>query len=298
MISSRVGPLVARASYAPSSTRFSTACAYVVDVNVGAEPGSVLPSRAPYEGRDRSVHAHQTWCSPACRLTEIVPRDHHRRLSTDLVAQRTGKPREFDRARSAPVPWTMPVLRALFACPCIPRSSGWPRVSDCGRSTARKQWGFLSPSNQLSGPTLYPAPPSAQIPGWLCSNGEPREQAHIPAQQPSKGQDPRLPPAHAHARRPSHPCCSSRQGSLRTVRLRLDACCQRVIVCEAAPISPQFFEGHAEQVDLVQAAASSWFMSTRPMRVRVNRRASVLSSLRPWATPWSATAPNASCGLS
>src|SRR5664280_112996 len=217
------------------------------------------PHGAPYEGRDRSVHAHQTWCSPACRLTEMVPRDHLMRISTDLVAQCTGKPREFDRARSAPVPWTMPVLRAVFACPCIPRSSGWPRVSDCGRSTARKQWGFLSPSNQLSGPTLYPAPPSAQIHGWLCSNGEPREQAHLPAEQPSSGQDPWFPPAYAHPCRSRDPGCSPRQGSLRTFRLRLDACCRRVIVCEPAAISPQFFEGRAELADLVAAVDSSWF---------------------------------------
>jgi len=210
-------------------------------------------------------------------------------------------PDEFDRARPAPVSWTKLVLRAVFACPCISRSPWWPRASDCGRSASLKQWSSLHSqsvalSYQLTRPTPYPAPPSAHIPGWLCSNGEPREQAHLPAEQPSTGQDPRLPPSHAHPGRPRHPGRPPRQGSLRTVRLRLDACCPRVIVCEAAPISPQFFEARAEQVDLVQAAASSWFMSTRPTRVRVNRRGSVLSSPKRWATRWSATAPKGYCG--
>ena len=256
----------------------------------GAKPMSVCPHGEPYEGRSRSVHAHKTGCLPACRLTGIVPPHHHRLFSPDSVAQRSGKRREFDRALLAPVPWRKPVLRAFFACPCIPRSCGGrglPIVADQRLESS----GVLAPLNELTRPTLYPAPPSAQIPGWLCSNGEPREQAHLPAEQPSSGQDPRLPPAYAYPRGPRHPGCSPRQGSLRTFRLRLDACCRRVIVCEPAAISAQFFEGRAEQADLVQAAASSWSMSTRPTRVRVNRRGSVLSSPRLWATRWSATAP-------
>src|SRR5450631_110357 len=174
----------------------------------------------------------------------------------------------------------------------------WPRASDCGRSAARKQREDGALPHQLTRPTPYPAPPSAQTPGWLCSNGEPREQAHLPAEQPSAGQDPRLPPAHAYPRRPRHPCCPTRQGSLRTVRLRLDACCQRVIVCEPAPISPQYFAGHAEQVDLVQAAATWWFMPTRPTHVRVNRRGPVLLSPRLWVTQLFATAPSGFFGHS
>jgi hypothetical protein len=208
----------------------------------------------------------------------------------------------------------MPVLRAVFACPCVHaafRVRGLPIVADQHLESGRagctpKARCTLSRCTvnqrvrrkELTRSILYPAPPSAQIPGWLCSNGEPREQAHLPAEQPSAGQDPRLPSAYAHPRRSRHPGRPPRQGSLRTVRLRLDACCQRVIVCEAAPISAQYFGGHAEQADLVQAAASSWFMPTRPTCVRVNRRGSVLSSPRPWATLWSGTAPNGSCGHS
>jgi hypothetical protein len=226
----------------------------------------------------------------------------------------TAKGYEFDRARLAPVRWTMPVLRAVFACPCVHavfRVRGLPIVADqrleCGRAGCTLKARFtLSPCtanqlprrSELTRSILYPAPPSAQTPGWLCSNGEPREQAHLPAEQPSAGQDPRLPSAYAHPRGPRHPGCPPRQGSLRTVRLRLDACCQRVIVCGAAPISARYFGGHAAQADLVQAAASSWFMPTRPTRARVSRRGSVLSSPGRWATRWFATAPNGSCAHS
>ena len=192
----------------------------------------------------------------------------------------------FDHALPTPVPWVKPVLRAVFACPCFTqcvRGYRLPTVADQRRS--------VDPSH------LVPAPPSAQIPGWLCSNGEPREQAHLPAKQPPTGQDPRIPSAHAHPCRPRHPGCPSPQGSLRTVRLRRDACCQRVIVCETAPISGQYFGGHVEQVDLVQVAVLSWFMPTQPTRERVNRRGSVLLSPRPWETRLFATARSGCCGL-
>jgi hypothetical protein len=215
---------------------------------------SVCPHGAPYEGRCCSVLAHKTRCLPACRPTRIVPRHHHKPFLSDSVAQRSGKRHEFDRALVAPVPWRQPVLRAVFACPRIPRSYGdrrLPIVAD----QRLKAVGTLTPSNELARPTLYPAPPSAQIPGWLCSNGEPCEQAHLPTEQPPSGQDPRLPPAYAYPGGSRNPGCSPRQGSLRTIRLRLDPCCRRVIVCEAAAISPQFSGEHAEHADLVQAAA-------------------------------------------
>jgi len=38
---------------------------------------------------------------------------------------------------------------------------------------------------------------------------KPREQAHLPAQQPASRQDPWVPPAHAHPRRPRHPGSAS-----------------------------------------------------------------------------------------
>ena len=183
------------------------------------------------------------------------------------------------------------MLRALFACPCIPPRYGGSRLPIVADQLLESS-GAACPLEWVDCPTLYPAPPSAQIPGWLCSNGEPREQAHLPAEQPSSGQDPWLPPAYAHPCRSRDSGCSPRQGSLRTFRLRLDACCRRVIVCEPAAISAQFFEGRAELADLVQAVDSSWFMSTQPTRVRDSRRGSVLSSPRLLVTRSFATAPS------
>ena len=46
-----------------------------------------------------------------------------------------------------------------------------------------------------------------------------REQAHLPAEQPAPGQDPRLPSAHAHPRRPRHPVRPSPQGPHRALGL-------------------------------------------------------------------------------
>ena len=98
--------------------------------------------------KNRSVHAHKTGCQSACRLTGIAPWHHHKRFCVDSVAQSRGKRHEFDRAPLAPVSWDEPVLRAVFACPCSPRSNVWPRASDWGRSTA-ENCGLLSHHHQL-----------------------------------------------------------------------------------------------------------------------------------------------------
>ena len=49
--------------------------------------------------------------------------------------------------------------------------------------------------------------------------GEPREQAHLPAEQPSPRQDARLPPSHAHPRRSRHPRRPPPQGPRRALCL-------------------------------------------------------------------------------
>jgi len=49
--------------------------------------------------------------------------------------------------------------------------------------------------------------------------GERRDQAHLPAEQPAPGQDPRLPSAHAHACRSRHPRGASPQGAHRALGL-------------------------------------------------------------------------------
>jgi hypothetical protein len=209
-----------------------------------------------------------------------------------LVALGLVRCHEFDRALLTPVPWGGPVLRAVFACACSHRDRcGW----EIGSSTRVEQW---ARSTGCPAPLCTRTTCQHRIPGWLCSIGEPREQAHLPAEQPSSGQDPRLPPTHAHPRRPRHSGCPSPQGPLRTVRLRLYACSQRVIVCEAAPISQRSFEGRVGQVDLVRAAVLSWCMPTQPTRARVNRRGSVSWFPGRSGTRWSATARSGSCGRS
>ena len=66
--------------------------------------------------------------------------------------------------------------------------------------------------------------------------GVPREQAHVPAEQPSPVQDPRLPAADAHPRRPGDPRRSSAQGSREALRLR---CCPRRHACAGVRSSPR-----------------------------------------------------------
>lgn len=55
--------------------------------------------------------------------------------------------------------------------------------------------------------------------------GEPREQAHLPAEQPPPAQDARLPPADAYARRSVDPVRASPQGSQELGRLSQVPCC-------------------------------------------------------------------------
>lgn len=57
------------------------------------------------------------------------------------------------------------------------------------------------------------------LPDPIVQKRELREQAHLPAQQPSPGQDPRFPSSHAHPCRSRHPGRPSAQGSRRAVGL-------------------------------------------------------------------------------
>ena len=66
--------------------------------------------------------------------------------------------------------------------------------------------------------------------------GVPREQAHVPAEQPPAVQDPRLPAADAHPRGPGDPRRSPAQGSREALRLR---CCPRRHACAGVRSSPR-----------------------------------------------------------
>ena len=132
--------------------------------------------------------------------------------------------------------------------------------------------------------------------------GVPREQAHVPAEHPPPGQDPRLPAADADPRGPGDPRRSSAQGSREPLRL---TCCPRRHACAGVRSSPRS-SGPADA-----PGDRPWCSTTSPngprRRPGAPRRTGcparclrpvhgpVSWSARPWATPWSATASPASC---
>ncbi len=122
-----------------------------------------------------------------------------------------------------------------------------------------------------------------------------REQAHLPAEQPPTGEDPRFPSADADARWSRHPGRPPQQGSLRAVRLRPSTCCRHVTVCAPRQTSRRrcVALGAADRADV-----SSSSTPTGPTRGRINRRGSVLSSPRPWAGRWPVPGRSASCATS
>ncbi len=128
--------------------------------------------------------------------------------------------------------------------------------------------------------------------------GVPREQAHVPAEHPPPGQDPRLPAAHADPRRPGDPRRSSAQGSREPLRL---TCCPRRPACAGVRSSPRS-SGRADA-----PGGRPWCSTTSPNAPRrtvarcldTSRRAvpgRVSSSARQSATRWSATGSPAGCG--
>jgi len=156
--------------------------------------------------------------------------------------------------------------------------------------------GFSMTAEPRPAVVLGPAPPrvacAVRASRTTRSIGVLREQAHLPAEQPPTGEDPRFPSADADARWSRHPCRTPQQGSLRAVRLRPSTCCRHVIVCARRQTSRRrcVALGAAERADV-----SSSSMPTGPTRERTNRRGSVLSCPRPWAGPWPARVRSASC---
>lgn len=96
--------------------------------------------------------------------------------------------------------------------PCFPTAYRWP-VAPCRRvphvhdPPPGRQRGWAVPAESPSGPQH---PRGVDIPRDLRRNS--REQAYVPAEQPSPSQGARLPPAHADPRRPRHPVEPSPQG--------------------------------------------------------------------------------------
>jgi hypothetical protein len=184
--------------------------------------------------------------------------------------------RWFDPAVRARVPWIRPVGR--FRMPVTP-GSAVPATEDHLAASVQRL-SRLRPNQ----PPMH----SAGHPG-LTSNGDPREQAYFPAEQPSSGQDPRLPSAHADPCGSRHLVGTPRQGPHRALRLRPTSCCPRGTGSVRVRTSRPPFGGPGEPE---LAPRWSWSTPTRPTRARDFRRGSVLLSPRPWAEPWSATGPS------
>ena len=86
------------------------------------------------------------------------------------------------------------------------------------------------PVPMRAGPVRVSAAPTSS------AVGVPREQAHVPAEQPSPVEGPRLPASDAHPRRSGHPGRPSAQGSRQALRLR---CCLRWHACAGGRSSPR-----------------------------------------------------------
>ena len=115
--------------------------------------------------------------------------------------------------------------------------SPWPdrarsrRAPSCRGSPGRAR-------RPASGPSGAPRAPARRRVGTadVPVVGVPREQAHVPAEQPPSVQDPRLPAADAYPRGPGDHRRPSAQGSREALRLR---CCPRRHACAGVRSSPR-----------------------------------------------------------
>ena len=107
----------------------------------------------------------------------------------------------FDRDRGPAVPWNVDLGRRLVS---------HARVASCARASGGGRRPPLDP--QRSSTLVQRHARSALDVPTAVQSGVPSEQAHLPAEQPPSGQDPRLPAAHAHPRRPRDPRRRRRKG--------------------------------------------------------------------------------------
>lgn len=115
--------------------------------------------------------------------------------------------RRFDPVLSHPVP--------LLGRPGVDRCRMSTEASLRGAETSGQPWvGGASRTLAASRRTGTWTPPGIDSHRRKC-----REQAHVPAEQPSSSQEARLPPPHAHPRRPRHPECPPQQGPQQALRL-------------------------------------------------------------------------------
>ena len=151
-----------------------------------------------------------------------------KRLSTTRARVSAGDRRRRVVSRRRGRACRCPVVRACAARPRSGLTSGDRRPYRC---PSRRRL-LLRPSGHRavcasSTPTQPSTRPEVQEPT--------SEQAHVPAEQPPPGQDPRLPPADAHPRRPRDPRGPALQGSHPPVGL--SRCCRPGPGCGDAPTS-------------------------------------------------------------
>ena len=159
----------------------------------------------------------------------------------------------FDPVAPRAVPWTGRRARAVHDREVVPGSRAGcrrppPHVDD--RCVDVRWWPAGTPASLPPGrPHRSPTPGQTL---WPDHGSEPiDEQAHLPAEQPSAGQDPRFPPPDAHPRRTLHPLGAPSQGPLRAVGLSSRSprpCSRAPRGCAAARTSPRPSDAARAQV--------------------------------------------------
>ena len=142
------------------------------------------------------------------RVALQSPNDLGRSSVWSALARRL---RRFDPRSAAPVSLTERVCD-LFRMPVAPNPA---QPDELGPPRACR----LRSHRPSPAPEREPGRRHRDVGADPATYGEPREQAHLPAEQPSPRQDARLPPAHAHPRRPCHPRRPPPQGPRRALGL-------------------------------------------------------------------------------
>ena len=221
-------------------------------------PTGISAGRRPVRAGDRAVRRSVDRRGRPTRRDPVVRRGATATLTAPSTArQRSGTPpgrvgvRRRRRVRAAPdaAGWTMGGRRS--ARPPVAARSSVMLAGVCGRfrpSPARAVCavgsGHGRPASGVAGVrhvAVRPGRPARARPPAGAHRrcrvvGVPREQAHVPAEQPPPVQDPRLPAADAHPRGPGDPRRSSAQGSREALRL---TCCPRRHACAGVRSSPR-----------------------------------------------------------